>query len=137
MATKIIKGYRQLLEEAEAVARTISVDEAKELLGSEEHVFVDIRDIREVQREGCIPGAHICPRGMLEFWIDPDCKYHKPLFAEQKTFVLYCASAWRSALAAKMVMEMGLDPVVHLAGGFTAWKDAGLEIYRREAKPKG
>jgi len=86
---------------------------------------VDLRDPREIQREGRIPGSFSCPRGMLEFWIDPDSPYAKPIFQEAKRFVFYCASGWRSALAAKTAQDMGLDNVAHVGGGYTAWKTAG------------
>ena len=88
--------------------------------------------VRELQASGMIPRAFSCPRGMLEFWIDPDSPYHKPVFNQDKTYVFYCASAWRSALAAKAAMEMGLGPVMHLEGGFTAWTKAGGEIAQRD-----
>src|SRR5487761_2720468 len=88
-------------------------------------VLVDIRDIRELQREGRVPGAFHCTRGMLEFWIDPDSPYHKPVFAADKQFVFFCAGGWRSALAAKTAQDMGLDKVAHVEGGFGAWKQAG------------
>ncbi len=93
-----------------------------------EHVLVDLRDIREIKRSGKIPGAFSCPRGMLEFWIDPDSPYHKDIFNQDKTYVFYCASAWRSALSAQLAMEMGLAPVAHIEGGFTAWLKAGGAI---------
>jgi rhodanese-related sulfurtransferase len=88
-------------------------------------VFVDLRDIRELNREGRVPGAFHCPRGMLEFWIDPQSKYHKPIFAEDKRFVFFCAAGQRSALATETAQRMGLNPVAHIAGGFGAWKAAG------------
>ncbi len=128
MPQTIIKGYKALLDEANAVVTAIYVEQAKALLCDDDHLFIDIRDIRELRREGKIPGAVSCPRGMLEFWIDPESPYHKPIFQEDRTFVFYCASGWRSALAAKMAGEMGLTPVVHIAGGFTAWREAGGDM---------
>jgi rhodanese-related sulfurtransferase len=119
------KGYKALLEEANALVETLAVEAALPLHGDAAVVFVDLRDPREIQREGRIPGAFSCPRGMLEFWIDPDSPYAKPVFQEPKRFVFYCASGWRSALAARTAQEMGLDGVSHLGGGFTAWKQAG------------
>jgi rhodanese-related sulfurtransferase len=95
------------------------------LLGDGSVVFVDLRDPRELKREGRIPGAVHCPRGMLEFWIDPESPYHKPVFAEDKRFVFFCAGGWRSALAAAAAQDMGLKPVAHLGGGMGAWKAAG------------
>jgi rhodanese-related sulfurtransferase len=119
------KGYKALLAEAEAEIQTIPMEQALTLQGTEDTVFVDLRDPREIQREGRIPGSFSCPRGMLEFWIDPDSPYAKPIFQEAKRFVFYCASGWRSALAAKTAQDMGLDNVAHVGGGYTAWKTAG------------
>lgn len=119
------KGYRELLAEADAVIQTVPAAEALALQGDPGVVFVDLRDPREIQREGRIPGAFACPRGMLEFWIDPDSPYAKPVFQEPKRFLFYCASGWRSALAARTAQEMGLENVAHLGGGITAWKQAG------------
>lgn len=119
------KGYKALLAEADAEVQTLPVDQALALHGDPGVVFVDLRDPREIQREGRIPGAFSCPRGMLEFWVDPDSPYAKPVFAEPKRFVFYCASGWRSALAAKTVQDMGLANVAHVGGGYTAWKQAG------------
>lgn len=125
MPSKITRGYRQLLDEANALITSLSPHEAMEKARRGDVVFVDLRDPRELAREGRIPGAFHCPRGMLEFWIDPESPYAKPVFQEDKTFVFYCASGWRSALSAKVAQEMGLAPVAHIAGGFTAWRDAG------------
>lgn len=122
------KGYKQLLDEANAVVAAVSVEDAAGLLADSSTIFVDLRDPRELQREGKIPGAQHCPRGMLEFWIDPESPYHKPYFSSGKSFVFFCASGWRSALAARTAQEMGLEPVRHMAGGFSAWRDAGLPI---------
>ena len=119
------KGYKALLAEANAVIETVAVDQALRLHGDAGVVFVDLRDPREIQREGRIPGSFSCPRGMLEFWIDPESPYAKPVFAEDKRFLFYCASGWRSALAARTAQEMGLGKVAHLGGGFSAWRDAG------------
>lgn len=119
------KGYKALLEEANALVETVPVEAALPLHGDAGVVFVDLRDPREIQREGRIPGAFSCPRGMLEFWVDPESPYAKPVFQEEKRFVFYCASGWRSALAARTAQEMGLGNVAHLGGGFTAWRDAG------------
>jgi rhodanese-related sulfurtransferase len=97
-------------------------------LGRDDTVLVDLRDPRELEREGKMPGAFHCPRGMLEFWIDPESPYHKPIFAEDKQFVFFCGGGWRSALAAKAAQDMGLKPVAHIEGGFTAWKKAGAPV---------
>ena len=130
------KGYKALLAEAEAVVETLPVAQALSLHGNDGVVFVDLRDPREVQREGRIPGAFSCPRGMLEFWIDPESPYAKPVFQENKKFLFQCASGWRSALAAKTAQDMGLSPVAHLGGGFTAWKAAGGPVEKVEPKKK-
>src|SRR5690606_32346188 len=92
------RGYKEMLAEAERMVESVPPDAAQALLGRDDVVFVDLRDIRELEREGMIPGAFHAPRGMLEFWIDPESPYHKPVFAEPRRFVLYCASGWRSAL---------------------------------------
>jgi len=119
------KGYKQLLAEADAEVTTLPVEQAVSLHGDSGVVFVDLRDPREIEREGRIPGAFSCPRGMLEFWIDPESPYAKPVFAEPKRFVFFCAGGWRSALAAKTAQDMGLANVAHIGGGFAAWKGAG------------
>ena len=126
------KGYKQLLEEANAEIKAVSPQEAHRLTQSDDVVLVDIRDPRELDREGRIPGAFHATRGMLEFWIDPDSPYHKPVFASGKTFVFFCAGGMRSALATKTAQDMGLEPVMHIEGGFGAWRDAGLPVDRSE-----
>jgi len=130
----ITKGSKQLVAEANQQIRTIPQDEAKKKLDDPNVVFVDIRDVRELERDGMIPGAFHAPRGMLEFWVDPDSPYFKDVFGSGKEFVFYCASAWRSALATKAVQDMGLGPVAHLEGGFSAWKKAGLPVGQRAQK---
>ncbi len=122
----ITKGYKQLIAEAREKIRTISVEEAASKLADPNVVFVDIRDVRELEREGMIPNAFHAPRGMLEFWVDPESPYHKEIFSSGKEFVLYCQSAWRSSLATLALQEMGLTPICHVEGGFKAWKEAGL-----------
>ena len=119
------KGYKALLAEAQAEVETVPVEQALGLHGADSVVFVDLRDPREIEREGRIPGSFSCPRGMLEFWVDPDSPYAKEVFAERKRFLFYCASGWRSALATKTVQDMGLENVAHVAGGYMAWKKAG------------
>ena len=128
------KGFRQMVDEAKSRIKTISLEEAKARLGKDDVVFVDLRDIRELEREGMIPGAFHCPRGMLEFWIDPDSPYYKDAFAPGKEFVFYCNGAWRSALACDVAQQMGVEPVVEMAGGFTAWKNAGYPVAERAKK---
>ena len=124
MAQQIVKSAKSLISEANQFVSTMSVEEAKKVLNHEDYVFVDLRDIRELKREGKIPNAFSCPRGMLEFWIDPESPYHKEIFNQDKTYIFYCASAWRSALSAQQAQLMGLKPVVHIEGGFTAWAKA-------------
>ena len=119
------KGYKALVDEAMAEVETLSVDQAAEAAGRDDTQLVDIRDVRELNREGRIPGALHAPRGMLEFWVDPDSPYFKDVFGEDKKFVFFCAAGWRSALATRAVQEMGLSPVAHIEGGFGAWKAAG------------
>ncbi len=120
-------GYKELVEAAEARIRIISAKEAIGKLGSDDVVFVDLRDVRELKREGGIPGAFHCPRGLLEFWIDPESPYHHAVFAEPKEFVFFCNLGWRSALAADIAQQMGLK-TCHIDGGFEAWKSFGGEI---------
>lgn len=128
------RGYRQLIDEAEARIETLSVAEAAAVHGSDDVTFVDLRDRRELERDGRIPGAFNCPRGMLEFWIDPESPYHKPVFAKPGKFVFYCASGWRSALATLAAQDMGLEGVCHVSGGFSAWKQAGKPTEAVERK---
>jgi rhodanese-related sulfurtransferase len=125
MPQTITKGYKALLAEAEARIETLDVAAVKKLLHRDDVVIVDIRDPRELEREGKIPGAFHCTRGMLEFWIDPQSPYAKPIFQEDKKFIFFCAGGWRSALAAKTAHDMGLRPVAHMAGGFGEWKKQG------------
>lgn len=122
------KGVKQLVAEANAEIETVPVSGAAALLDDPDVQFVDIRDVRELEREGMVPGAFHAPRGMLEFWVDPDSPYHKDVFASGKKFVLYCQSAWRSALATKALQDMGLEPIAHLEGGFKAWKETGHPV---------
>ncbi len=134
MPQSITKGYKALLADAEARVETLTVEQARALHGGDDVVFVDLRDPRELEREGRMPGAFHCPRGMLEFWIDPESPYAKPVFQEDKRFVFFCAGGWRSALAAQAAQEMGLKPVAHVAGGFGAWKKAGAPFEAAEPK---
>ncbi len=125
-----------LVHAAEREIVTLSLEETRAAMDDANTVIVDIRDVRELWREGKIPGAFHAPRGMNEFWIDPENPYHKPIYASGKRFVLYCGGAWRSALEAKMFQEMGLANVAHMAGGFAAWKEAGLPVEPVEQKAK-
>ncbi len=121
-------GYKQLIEDAEREIETLDVDAAQRLLDDPAVVFVDIRDPRELAREGKIPNAFHATRGMLEFWVDPDSPYHKDVFSSGKRLVFYCQSGWRSALATQTVQRMGLENVCHIGGGFAGWKAAGAPV---------
>ncbi len=125
MAQDITSGVKHLVEEAKKAIGELSAEEAVALIGDDSVVIIDIRDVRELQRDGKIPGSFHCPRGMLEFWIDPSSPYHKEVFAQEKKFVFHCASGWRSALATQVAQRMGLKPVAHIESGFTGWKKAG------------
>src|ERR1700716_3362526 len=125
MAQNITVHVDDLVAAAEREVETLRAADAVKLHGRPDVVLVDIRDIRELQRDGRVPGAFHCPRGMLEFWIDPASSYHKAQFAQDKRFVFFCAGGLRSALAAQAAQRMGLKPVAHISGGFGAWKNAG------------
>jgi rhodanese-related sulfurtransferase len=125
MPLKIKKSAKELVAEANAEVETVTVTDALRLKDDPNVTFVDIRDIRELDRDGRIPGAFHAPRGMLEFWVDPESPYYRDIFASGKKFMFFCAGGMRSALAAQQLQRMGLEPVCHLAGGFKAWKDAG------------
>lgn len=133
MTVNIKKGFQQLVDEAEGVIETLAAEEAVSLHGSDDILMVDLRDVRELQREGRIPASFHMPRGMLEFWIDPASPYFKEVFNKNRRIVFYCNKGWRSALAAKTAQEMGLERVCHVGGGFAAWKAAGgpVEEYRK------
>ena len=134
MAQNITKSFKDYVGPAMAAVPAISAEEALELVGSPDHVFVDLRDGDEQQKTGVIAGAIPSSRGMIEFHIDPKCPAHKPEFNQDKTYVFYCASGGRSALAAVVAMEMGLKPVINLAGGVGAWKKAGGSLEPLEQK---
>ena len=129
-------GFKTLLAEANADVDTITIETLQQTIGDDTIVVIDLRDIRELQREGHLPGAVHMPRGMLEFWVDPDNPYARPIFQEDKRFVFYCASAWRSALACQVAGRLGLQNASHLEGGFTGWKEAGGEVvaYKKRSK---
>jgi len=131
---KMKKGFRQLVDEAKSRIKTLSLEDARAKHGKGEFVFVDLRDVRELEREGMIPDAVHCPRGMLEFWIDPDSPYYKDVFGSGKSFIFYCNGAWRSALATDVAQQMGLEPVYEMDGGFAAWKKAGFPVAERPSK---
>ena len=130
----VTKGIKELLAEANEAVRTVPTAEAIAMLGKDGVTFVDLRDPRELERDGMVPGAFHATRGMLEFWVDPASPYHKPIFAKDRQFVLYCASGWRSALAAKTLVDMGMTNVAHVEGGFTAWKQADGPVGEKPSK---
>jgi rhodanese-related sulfurtransferase len=128
-----IKPVKELVAEAKEQIRSISPAEAKAQAEAGDAMLLDIRDIRELERDGRIPGASHAPRGMLEFWIDPQSPYHKEKFATEKTLVLFCASSWRSALAAKTLRDMGVENVAEIEGGFKRWEAEGLPVEKKDA----
>lgn len=130
----ITKGIKALCAEAEQEIETMTVEEVKAVMDNPDVQLIDIRDIRELWREGAIPGASHAPRGMLEFWVDPDSPYHREDFASGKKFIFFCAGGMRSALAAQAVHKMGLAPVAHMRGGYGAWVKAGGPTEEKEAK---
>src|SRR5471030_3270656 len=136
MPQNITTSARSLVEAAEREIENLSVEEGIKLHGRDDVVLVDIRDPRELQRDGKVPGAFHCPRGMLEFWIDPAGSYYKPVFGQDKKFVFFCAGGMRSALAAQTAHRMGLKPVAHIQGGFGAWKKAGGPVEAPPAEAK-
>ena len=134
MAKSLKVSAGMLVEAARRQIKEYTADEAIALVGRPDVLLVDIRDPRELEREGRVPGALHAPRGMLEFWIDPASPYFKPVFGEDKTFVFFCAGGLRSALTTKTLQDMGLAPVAHVIGGFGAWKQAGGPV--EPHKPK-
>jgi len=133
-AFRLKKNVKTLLAEAAAKTKGISAEAAQAKLADPNTLFVDIRDVRELEREGMIPGAFHAPRGMLEFWVDPESKYYKPVFVPDRTYILYCASDWRATLAAGALSDMGMQRVLHLEGGFEEWKKAGRPVGARPHK---
>ena len=135
MSQKTIKSVMSMVEAAKSEIEEIPAAEAVQLAGRADVVLVDVRDIRELNRDGKVPGAFHAPRGMLEFWIDPASPYFKPKFGEDKKFVFFCAGGLRSALAAKTAQDMGLQPVAHIVGGLGAWKKAGGSVDAPQGAP--
>ena len=134
----ITKGFRALVDEAMAQVKTYSVEAVKARLADPAVQIVDIRDARELEREGTVPGAFLAPRGMLEFWVDPASPYFKPIFADDsKEFILFCGAGWRSALATKTLQDMGMTNVAHIDGGYAEWVKQGAPtetLEERKAK---
>lgn len=128
MAIPIQKGYAELVAEAERNIESLDPAEVEKLLEAPGVMLVDLRDIRELKREGKIPGAFHVPRGMLEFWIDPDSPYYQTRFDDAEALILYCNKGWRSALATRTLRDMGVESVTHLAGGMEAWREQGHPV---------
>jgi rhodanese-related sulfurtransferase len=126
------KSAAQLVAEANAEVECVSAADAIGRAEQDEVVVVDLRDIRERIREGFVPGSVHAPRGMLEFWVDPESPYHRDLFASGQHFLFYCQSGWRSALAAKTVQDMGLSAVSHVETGFKGWVEGGGPVIKTE-----
>jgi rhodanese-related sulfurtransferase len=130
-----LKTIKQLVDEAMRVVKTIKPEEVKKLLeDNQDNLLIDIRDIRELWKSGTVDGAKHIPRGMLEFWLDPESPYYKPELKPKLTKILFCASNWRSALASKSLMDMGFDNVVHVEGGYQSMIDFGFK--KKEVQPK-
>ena len=128
------KTAKSMVEEATAAITTYSLEEARDLHGRDDVQFIDIRDVRELEREGVIPGDVHAPRGMLEFWACPESPYHKQVFKPGKKLVLFCAAGWRAALATKTLQDMGLGGVAHIEGGFDGWKKGGAPVAEKAKK---
>ncbi len=123
-----ITPVKDLVAAAKLEITSLTPEAARAMAERGEALLVDIRDVRELEREGRVPGAFHVPRGMLEFWVDPASPYHKPPLATDRTLVLFCASAWRSALSAKALKDMGVEKVAEIEGGFSAWKAGGHPV---------
>lgn len=134
MTIEATTSVEQLVAEANAEIETLGVDDAIAMHNDDDVVLVDLRDVRELAHDGKVPGCFHMPRGMLEFWIDPESPYFKKLFHEDKRFVFYCSKGWRSALATQTAQRMGLKRVCHIDGGFEAWQKAGGPIQSHEKK---
>lgn len=130
----LARPARQLVAEAEQKITTLTREQVRELLDDEGTCLVDIRDVRELERDGTILGATHAPRGMLEFWVDPESPYYKPKLDDGRRLVLFCGSGWRSALSGAALADMGRDDIAHLEGGFSGWREAGLPVAPYEKK---
>ena len=130
-----IKSSQTLVEEAQKSIETLSSDEVKKLAENKEITLIDVRDIREIWKEGTIENSKHIPRGMLEFWLDPESTYYQAnKIKDINKMVLFCALGWRSALATKSLVEMGFENVAHVNGGFDALKKSGLKVVTKEKK---
>jgi rhodanese-related sulfurtransferase len=125
----ISRGYKQLVADANARTTIRTISEARQLLGDESYVFVDLRDRAEMEASGKIPGAFHAPRGTLEFWVDPESPGFQPIFGDDsKQFIFYCGGGFRSALSVATIQDMGMANVSQLAGGFDAWQSSGCPV---------
>ena len=130
-----IKSSQKLVEEANNSIETIGPKEVKKLMEKNEITLIDVRDIRELWRDGTIENSKHIPRGMLEFWLDPNSSYYQEnKIKETKKMVFFCAMGFRSALATKTLVEMGFKNVANADGGFDALKNAGLKVVQKEKK---
>ena len=130
-----IKSSQTLVEEAQKSIETLSSDEVKKLVENKEITLIDVRDIREIWKEGTIENSKHIPRGMLEFWLDPESTYYQAnKIKDINKMVLFCALGWRSALATKSLVDMGFKNVAHVNGGFDALKKSGLKVVTKEKK---
>ena len=124
----VTQPVSEMIAAARLLINQVSVHEAAELQRLDAAILIDLRDVSELQKMGIVPRAFHAPRGMLEFWVDPDSPYHKPVFRTDKKLVLFCASGLRSALAASTLQDMGMDNVLDMEGGFTEWKMQDLPV---------
>ena len=129
-----LKTIKQLVDEAMNEVTTVKADEINKITKDTNYILIDIRDVRELWKSGTIEGARHIPRGMLEFWLDPESPYYKADLKPELTKILFCASNWRSALAAKSLMGMGFDNVMHVEGGYQSLIDSGF--VKKEVSPK-
>jgi len=128
-----IKSSQKLVEEAQKKIETLEANKVKELIDKEEITLIDVRDIRELWKEGTVENSKHIPRGMLEFWLDPESSYYKSnKIKDIKKMVLFCALGWRSALATKSLVDMGFENVAHVNGGFDALKKSGIKIISKK-----
>ena len=132
MTQKLKTSVASMVESAKAAIEEVTVEQAIASQKEEGVLIVDIRDIRERQREGFIPGSFHCPRGMVEFWVDPESPYYNAKFAEHSRFLFHCAVDWRSALTVETINKMGFEGAAHIQGGFNAWRDAGGPVEKNE-----
>ena len=134
MTIETTTSVKQLVEQANAEIETLPIEDAISVHADEDVVVVDLRDVRELTHDGKVPGCFHMPRGMVEFWIDPESPYFKEIFHQNKRFIFYCSKGWRSALATKTARDMGLANVCHVGGGFESWTAADAPVEKVERK---